>query len=245
MKIASEFGGLALALSMLSVPSGAAAIEKLATPQASPTAVTEARESNLLRYQLPLDILKDLVNTSDPFIARLYNKASQDPAGHIEIIDDLGYKDVFLPGDFAYFFYSNKNAFKDRTWSMMIVASSMPVEPMPAIIAIQLNNDLHVYEGGGDSLPLFSRVPEYVLQSISGQLFNEPPEMRDIPWTMSFNTPYNLPNYEQVFVDKNGLGYAMTVRPDNIIFFSAPYPSIPKAQTMVQNPICSPRPFKV
>ncbi|KKP80051.1 MAG: hypothetical protein UR81_C0034G0002 [Candidatus Levybacteria bacterium GW2011_GWB1_35_5] len=243
MKIASEFGGLALALNMLGVPSVPVVASELASPQASSTAVTEARERNLPRYQLPLDILKDLVNISDPLIAQLYNKASQDPAGHIEIIDELGYNDVFLPGAFSYFFYSNKNAFADRTWSMMVAASPMLVEPMPTIIAIQLDKDLHIYEGSGDSLPLFSKVPEYVLQSISGQLFNEPPEMKDIPWRMSFNTPYSLPNYEQVFVDTNGLEYTMTVRPDNIIFFSAPYPSIPKAQTMVQNPICSPRPF--
>lgn len=223
MGLPKEIVATAFALNMLINPGGLA---RAASPdtETQPSAV-QAVEKNQQRFDVPLDILANLVNLEDPYIAKLYEEASRDPDKHIGIADDLGYGDYSpgIPGYMTYLIFAGARRVPNESFSMIVLASRQKdASAQDDIVGIQLNSSFHVYQGEGDTLPPFSRVPWYVLASIAYSAFNEPAEMNDgQPWPTVYDPLYNLPNYEKAFTGTDGSRYRLTVRPDNIIMFSS------------------------
>lgn len=220
MGLVKEIAASAIALSMLTNPSAPSRPDSPTQP-----IVAQAKERQLQNFDVPLNILANLVNLEDPYIAKLYEEVSRNPDKHIGITDDLGYRDYSpgIPGYITYLIFAGEERVPNESFSMIVLASTQKDERVQDdIVAIQLNSSFHVYQGGDDTVPPFSLVPWYVLASIAYSSFNEPAEMNDgQPWPTVYDPLYNLPNYEKSFIDQSGSRYVLTARPDNVIMFSS------------------------
>lgn len=220
MGLFKEIAASVIALSMLTNPSAPSRPDSPTQP-----IVAQAKERQLQNFDVPLNILASFVNLEDPYIAKLYEEVSRNPDKHIGIADDLGYRDYSpgIPGYMTYLIFAGARRVPNESFSMIVLASTQKdASAQDDIVGIQLNSSFHVYQGEGDTLPLFSRVPWYVLASIAYSAFNEPAEMNDgQPWPTVYDPLYNMPNYEKAFTGTDGSRYRLTVRPDNIIMFSS------------------------
>ncbi len=234
MGLPKEIAATVFALNMLINPGGLARAASSDT-ETQPSAV-QAVEKKQQRFDVPLDILANLVNLDDPYMAKLYEQISQDPDKHIGIADNLGYRDYSpgIPGYMTYLIFAGEERVPNESFSMIVLASTQEDErAQDDIVAIQLNSSFHVYQGRDDTLPPFSLIPWYVLSSIAYSSFNEPAEMNDDqPWPTVYDPLYNMPNHEKSFTDQNGSRYVLTVRPDNVIMFSSTHKPLTRKAVM-------------
>lgn len=186
------------------------------------------------KYELPLIVISDFVDLdSNPDIAEFYEKISENPSKYIEISGPGGTRDFWTYNGFTYVIYAQENT--DLTtqsgadgWSIKVSVEDNNTNQSITNVHIRMGKDSKIYDGNYDNLGRLWEIDDINLGIISDNVFNLPEEITPVGWQnieigQDFLGRSIMGKHRNYDIDEENQ-YEQYLLPDNVIYFSSPYP---------------------